>query len=101
FLIHVQRHRPAPRGRVPIARRSRRHPLVLPAHFESFPEFFVGHVQVALRLLDARVSEHQLDDARPTASPGTPRSVGGSPSAESAALRSFSPYEALPNRVIE
>ena len=33
-----------------------------PAHFQSSPEFFVGHVQVALRLLNARVSEPQLND---------------------------------------
>ena len=41
----------------------KRSALVVPAHLQSSPQFLVGHVQVALRLLDARVSEHQLDDA--------------------------------------
>jgi hypothetical protein len=36
--------------------------FVVPAHFQSPPHFLVGHVQVALRLLNARVSEHQLND---------------------------------------
>jgi hypothetical protein len=36
--------------------------LVSPAHLQSSSEFFVRHVQIALRLLNAGVSEHQLDD---------------------------------------
>ncbi len=32
------------------------------AHLKPFSQFFVGDVQVALRLLHARVPEHQLDD---------------------------------------
>ena len=35
----------------------------LPADLQSFSELLVGHVQVALRLLHARVTQHQLDDA--------------------------------------
>jgi hypothetical protein len=42
---------------------SKRSAFVVPAHLQSSPHFLVGHVQVALRLLDARVSEHQLNDA--------------------------------------
>ena len=41
---------------------AKRSAFVVPAHLQSSPEFFVRHVQVALRLLDARVSEHQLND---------------------------------------
>jgi hypothetical protein len=37
--------------------------LILPTHLQSSAQFFIGHIQVALRLLNARVSEHQLDDA--------------------------------------
>ena len=35
----------------------------LPAHLQPSPQFIVGHIQVALRLLHARVAEHQMDDA--------------------------------------
>jgi hypothetical protein len=35
----------------------------LPAHLQPSPQFIVGHIQVALRLVHARVAEHQLDDA--------------------------------------
>jgi hypothetical protein len=38
-------------------------PTSLPTHLQPLPQFFVGHVQVALRLLEAGVPEHQLDDA--------------------------------------
>ena len=41
---------------------SKRSAVVVPAHLQSSPEFFVRHVQVALRLLNAGVSKHQLDD---------------------------------------
>src|SRR4051812_7749145 len=37
--------------------------LPAPTHLQSFSQFFISYVQVALRLLNARVSEHQLDDA--------------------------------------
>jgi len=50
-------------GRSASRRQAKRSAFVLPAHFQSSPEFFVGHVQVALRLLDAGVSEQQLNDA--------------------------------------
>jgi hypothetical protein len=42
---------------------SKRSAFVVPAHFQSPPQFFIGHIQVALRLLNARVAEHQLNDA--------------------------------------
>ena len=35
----------------------------LPADLQSLAQFLVGHVQISLRLLHARVSQHQLDDA--------------------------------------
>ena len=41
---------------------SKRSAFVVPAHLQSSPEFFIRYVQVALRLQDARVAEHQLDD---------------------------------------
>ena len=37
--------------------------ISLPADFQTLPQFLVGHVQIALRLLDARMAEHQLNDA--------------------------------------
>jgi hypothetical protein len=37
--------------------------FVVPAHLQSSPEFLIRYVQVSLRLLNARVAEHQLDDA--------------------------------------
>src|SRR5207248_2326757 len=37
--------------------------LIFPTHLQPSAQFFVGDVQVALRLLNARVPEHQLDDA--------------------------------------
>src|SRR6185436_4290746 len=43
--------------------KAKRSAFVVPAHLQSSPEFFVRHVQVALRLLNARVPEHQLNDA--------------------------------------
>jgi hypothetical protein len=36
--------------------------LVFPAHLQSSPQFLVRHVEVPLRLLNARVPEHQLND---------------------------------------
>jgi hypothetical protein len=36
--------------------------LVFPAHLQSSSKFFIGHIQVTLRLLDARMAEHQLND---------------------------------------
>ena len=33
-----------------------------PAHLQSSPQLFVGHVEVSLCLLNARMSEHQLND---------------------------------------
>jgi hypothetical protein len=51
------------RGRSASRRQAKRSAFVLPAHLQSSPEFLVGHVQVALCLLNARVAEHQLDDA--------------------------------------
>src|SRR6188508_1211370 len=50
-------------GRSASRRQAKRSAFVLPAHLQPSPHFFVGHVQVALRLLDARVPEHQLNDA--------------------------------------
>lgn len=41
---------------------SKRSAFVVPAHLQSSPEFFVRHVQIPLSLLNARVSEHQLDN---------------------------------------
>jgi hypothetical protein len=46
-----------------LLRESKRSAFVIPAHPQSSPEFLVRDVQVPLRLHDARVSEHQLDDA--------------------------------------
>src|ERR1700720_4469807 len=45
-----------------LSRQSQQSAAVVPAHLQSLPEFLVRHVQVALRLLHARVSEHQLND---------------------------------------
>ena len=42
---------------------AKRSAFVVPAHLQPSPEFFVGHVQVALRLLGAGMAQHQLDDA--------------------------------------
>jgi hypothetical protein len=42
---------------------SKRSARVVPAHLQSSPEFLVRYVQVALRLLNARVAEHQLNDS--------------------------------------
>lgn len=41
---------------------SQRSSLVVPAQLQSSPEFFVGDVQVALRLLDTGMAEHELND---------------------------------------
>jgi hypothetical protein len=49
-------------GRSASRRQAKRSAFVLPAHLQPSPHFLVGHVQVALRLLDAGVSEHQLND---------------------------------------
>jgi hypothetical protein len=35
----------------------------LPTHLQPSPQFIVGHIEIAPRLLHARVAEHQLDDA--------------------------------------
>ena len=50
------------RGRSASRRQAKRSAFVVPAHLQSSPDFFVRHVQVALRLRNARVAEHQLDD---------------------------------------
>jgi hypothetical protein len=42
---------------------SKRSAFVVPAHLQSSPEFLGRYVQVTVRLLDARVPQHQLDDA--------------------------------------
>jgi hypothetical protein len=49
-------------GRSASRRQAKRSAFVLPAHLQPSPHFLVGHVQVAFRLLDAGVSEHQLND---------------------------------------
>ena len=41
---------------------SKRSAVVVPTHLQTLPKFFVRDVQVALRLVNARVSEHQLND---------------------------------------
>src|SRR5258705_9034577 len=46
-----------------LRRESQRPSVVEPTHFQASPELFVRDVQVALRLLNARVAEHQLNDA--------------------------------------
>jgi len=37
--------------------------LPAPTHFQSLSQLFISYVQVALRLLNAGVAEHQLDHA--------------------------------------
>jgi hypothetical protein len=56
-------NRATKRGRSASRRKSKRSAFVLLAHFQSSTQFLVRHVQVALRLLNARVSESQLNDA--------------------------------------
>jgi hypothetical protein len=51
------------RGRSASRRQAKRSAFVFPAHLQPSPEFLVRHVEVSLRLLDARVSEHQLNDS--------------------------------------
>jgi len=45
--------------------------FVVPAHLQSSSEFFVWDVQVALRLHDARVAKHQLNDPVPVSRAST------------------------------
>jgi hypothetical protein len=55
-------NRPEKRGRSASRREAKRSAFVVPAHLESCPHFLVRHIQVSLRLLDARASQHQLND---------------------------------------